>query len=1754
MMSVANVSSAGGAATYYTKTDNYYFLGNLTAEWHGKLADEMGLEGPVNAEIFTELLHGKLQDGTVLGRDVDGKHVHRPGYDLTFSAPKSVSILALIGQDKDMQQAHKESVAVVAEYVEELASARLTVDGDTRMVNTGKIIAAGFTHDTNRNLDPQLHTHLVVMNITEQDGKYKALGTDLINKSGFGELIYKHHIALGQVYRNALKERVEQLGHEIEDVGPHGLWEIKGVPESVRRSYSTRSDEIRESVGDDASLKSKDVAAKDTRNAKQEPSRPELMDKWKDKLQQEGFDLEGYLKEVKPHSSKEAPPAIEREAINIIAKSVSLLSDTKSKFTFSDLLLTSIENSENTYTVNELKGAIDHAIAESMIIPMDSEKGIFTSKIHILDELSVEHMAKDHLKDSQVFTFMTPREGGDSKSELAFLEKESLSVVQVPASISKLRDMTENMVSFTTERGRDAVVLTSTTARLDSLSRSPELADKVIPKHSLLSNDFTVPEQSTVYVEAAEKMTLKETVVLLSHAREKNLQLVFMDSTARQANSNVLSVLNNAGAEKHNPVYTLDKLETQVVSIPDKSTRYDAIAKRFTEITSTGERATVVVTGPREQKNLTGIIRNELKNAELLESKDISMESRSPVFVTEKTRKQIGTYHSGMVIEDRTEKNRKTYTIDRVSEETKVLVLKDEKGQQHNKAIGELNADWRLFESQNIQIAIGEKLSMTTASYKEKVKAKASVTVKAITEGGVTLSVNGTNKEFKVSVNEPLYARYDYVSGAGAKDNEQGIVIAGLTTHELSLSMMNTLAQSGNRAEVFTAESQEKAESKLLRLNNKKSILTLVKEASGKTDTSESIDTLKANLETDGQKAVSLAIENMSTVSFSRLELIDKALGIHNKNSEILAEINKRVSSGQLISMDVNGQSHLVARETYEIEKSIVSLIESGKSAVKPLMEQIDPARLEGLTAGQRAATTMVLSTEDRFMGIQGYAGVGKTTQLTAVKASLDTLPENERPEIVGLGPTHRAVAEMRSVGIEAQTAKSFILDVRKRLEAGEKVNFERTLFLIDEQGMIGNQDTRDVLSIIDKASGRAVLMGDDDQLESIEAGASFRLMQDRSPMDVAIMKEIVRQQTPELREAVYSIIDNDPAKALALIEKVDPAIVPRNAGIDIPSSVVEVKIKQAQTDVESVTKQPSIQEHIAADYLSRTKEARNNTLIITQLNNDRRVINKTIHNELLNRGELSPKAIELTTLVRNSNERTAFNSINNWKAGLVVLENDSYMHVTNIDKKNGLVHMRNAENKHVVYSPKELNSRRIEVFETEDLTFNEGESIVFKKSNRDHGHTANEKYVINKIDDNGSIYLSGGNGQKVIKPRQFYHDKHIDYSYATTGYGAQGASASYVIALEGVEGSRKRMANMRGFYISASREKSHVQIYTDDREKWEQKLQQKEAQPRTAHDVLAPEHQKEKAQFLMSYAKEADSNFAVRTWMSQNGLNKGDIDVKVLNPSRKNPETRLVLKSLDNFGKESGIELVSIERAVDGVYRTTTSKPVNTQRTQANLLRTSLNNKMYVARDIEEALHVAGEDKQTGIVISDKNPDSFSPIFLKTVGIIFDKKVSLPEVIQPTITAALKESMAAQQKQIQEPAIRLTENISSDKATERALRDALAAIAKEKDINTGEQGKFREYGDLGLDTVEGKLKDLVQQLSQSTREKSSELRLSVREQELLNRAANELSLDVVKDKLERTTDKITGRSQREITFEREEYENTRSRNMDKEI
>ncbi|HBW2427896.1 TPA: MobF family relaxase, partial [Klebsiella pneumoniae] len=538
MLSFSQVKSAGSAGNYYTEKDNYYVIGSMEERWQGKGAELLGLEGKVDKQVFTELLQGKLPDGSDLTRIQDGVNKHRPGYDLTFSAPKSVSMLAMLGGDKRLIDAHNRAVTVALNQVESLASTRVKKDGVSETVLTGNLIIARFNHDTSRAQDPQIHTHSVVINATQNGDKWQTLASDTVGKTGFSETILANRIAFGKIYQNSLRADVESMGYKTVDAGRNGMWEMEGVPVE---SFSTRSQELLEAAGPDASLKSRDVAALDTRKSKEAIDPAENMVEWMNTLKETGFDIRGYREAADARAAElaRAPAAPVNtdgpDITDVVTKAIAGLSDRKVQFTYADLLARTVGQLEAKDGVFDLaRKGIDAAIEREQLIPLDREKGLFTSNIHVLDELAVKALSQEVQRQNHVS--VTPDASvvrqvpfSDAVSVLA-QDRPVMGIVSGQGGATGQRERVAELTLMAREQGRDVHILAADNRSRDFLAGDVRLAGETVTGKSALQDGTAFIPGGTLIVDQAEKLSLKETISLLDGAMRHNVQVLLSDS------------------------------------------------------------------------------------------------------------------------------------------------------------------------------------------------------------------------------------------------------------------------------------------------------------------------------------------------------------------------------------------------------------------------------------------------------------------------------------------------------------------------------------------------------------------------------------------------------------------------------------------------------------------------------------------------------------------------------------------------------------------------------------------------------------------------------------------------------------------------------------------------------------------------------------------------------------------------------------------------------------------------------------------------------------------------------------------------------------------------------------------------------------------------------------------------------------------------------------------------------------------------
>src|SRR5215467_11381723 len=318
MLTISKPLSASQARTYHerefaSEKQNYWSRDQQGhSEWQGKLADRWNLAGTVESEHFARLSEGQhpyTADQLVrhqVSRTYEGKFgkevtsaEHRAGWDATFSAPKSVSLTALVGGDERVREAHRESVRTAFRELEKYTQARI---GNVHVPETtGKLVAATFEHDTARPVDgyaaPQLHTHAVIFNVTEQ-------------ANGTTRSLQPHELFVSQryvtaVYRSELAMRLQMLGYELER-GKHGQPEIRGYTKEYLEASSPRREQIKDHLreqGIDGAAAAQ-IAAHHTRDRKELLSQGEVLQRHRDLAAEYGNQADRFVAQARQHGQQ----------------------------------------------------------------------------------------------------------------------------------------------------------------------------------------------------------------------------------------------------------------------------------------------------------------------------------------------------------------------------------------------------------------------------------------------------------------------------------------------------------------------------------------------------------------------------------------------------------------------------------------------------------------------------------------------------------------------------------------------------------------------------------------------------------------------------------------------------------------------------------------------------------------------------------------------------------------------------------------------------------------------------------------------------------------------------------------------------------------------------------------------------------------------------------------------------------------------------------------------------------------------------------------------------------------------------------------------------------------------------------------------------------------------------------------------------------------------------------------------------------
>ena len=374
----------------------------------------------------------------------------------------------------------------------------------------------------------------------------------------------------------------------------------------------------------------------------------------------------------------------------------------------------------------------------------------------------------------------------------------------------------------------------------------------------------------------------------------------------------------------------------------------------------------------------------------------------------------------------------------------------------------------------------------------------------------------------------------------------------------------------------------------------------------------------------------------------------------------------------------------------------------------------------------------------------------------------------------------------------------------------------EKTLFIIDEASMIGNQHYEAIQQGVIDSNARAIFTGDMTQLQSIASGIPHELTVSTKTQKTALMQDILRQNpNPELKQAVIHATKQEISQSIHQLEKINPEqYVSRQADIkpDPTTSIIEINNK------------PEIYQAIAKDFFTRIPEHQQQTLVIAHTHEDRREINALIRNGLKQQGVIAKEDIACKRLVSKNLDKADLLQVKNYTPGdilrfgrnFAVAKKDDYFTVIACDaEKNLLSCHSNTGNKFTIDPAKIAMQSRMSVYPAESCQLAVGDRIKLRLTNERHGHIANTEYTVAKIDQNKAWLINDKNSLEIKLDEK--QDSHWDYAYTNTAYGVQGATSKFVIALE--LSTRTQATNHRSHEIDISRASTQATIYTDNKQ-----------------------------------------------------------------------------------------------------------------------------------------------------------------------------------------------------------------------------------------------------------------------------------------------------------------------------------------------
>ena len=486
-------------------------------------------------------------------------------------------------------------------------------------------------------------------------------------------------------------------------------------------------------------------------------------------------------------------------------------------------------------------------------------------------------------------------------------------------------------------------------------------------------------------------------------------------------------------------------------------------------------------------------------------------------------------------------------------------------------------------------------------------------------------------------------------------------------------------------------------------------------------------------------------------------------------------------------------------------ERETVALMRAGERRGKAPMRgwTVERHLRKGpLTAGQKQAVKLILSEKDRTVGVQGYAGTGKTKMLSRAR----TLAEKKGWRMVGHAPSASAARTLSTEsGIESETLQRFlarnagVAEGRLTRKGAKEMRaaFAKTVLVVDEGSLASTVQARDLLRIAGRLRiPKLVLVGDARQLDAVDAGRPFAQLQ-AAGMKTAAMEEILRQRDPDLKAAVEASLAGEIGKAFDRLG----------------SNVAEVKAD-------------NIAGAVAARWLKLSPEERGRTGVMAPSHALREGINAHIRERLVREGRIAGPAMETQRLVSKGYTNAEKSLAANYAPGDVVAFHRPYRRigvakgeerrVAGIDRREKTVLLEAPGGGTVAWKPSEIGGRQggTEVYRRESVELRAGDRIRWTRNDKGLGLVNSGTAEVMGI-RNGRVTFRLEDGRRLTLTPGDPQLRHLDRAWCSTVHAFQGRTVDKVIAA--MEANHPTLTTQKSLYVEISRARDRAELVTDD-------------------------------------------------------------------------------------------------------------------------------------------------------------------------------------------------------------------------------------------------------------------------------------------------------------------------------------------------